>query len=44
MWDRSEAEIFAEHAIAKGVPGDKIKLETKSTNIGENVKFTRELL
>jgi hypothetical protein len=44
MWDRSEAEIFAEHAIARGVPADKIKLETKSTNIGENVRFTRELL
>jgi DUF218 domain len=44
MWDRSEAEIFAEHAVARGVPADKIKLETKSTNIGENVRFTRELL
>lgn len=44
MWDRSEAELFAEHAIARGVPADKIKLETKSTNIGENVRFTRELL
>jgi uncharacterized SAM-binding protein YcdF (DUF218 family) len=44
MWQRSEAEIFAEHAIARGVPADKIKLETKSTNIGENVRFTRELL
>jgi uncharacterized SAM-binding protein YcdF (DUF218 family) len=44
MWDRSEAEIFAEHAIERGVPADKIKLETKSTNIGENVRFTRELL
>lgn len=44
MWDRSEAEIFAEHAIARGVPADRIKLEAKSTNIGENVKFTKELL
>ncbi len=44
MWDRSEAEIFAEHAIARGVPADKIMLETKSTNIGENVRLTRELL
>ena len=41
MWDRSEAEIFAERAIARGVPADKIMLETKSTNIGENVRFTR---
>lgn len=44
MWDRSEAEIFADRAIAIGVPADKIKLETKSTNIGQNVRFTRELL
>jgi uncharacterized SAM-binding protein YcdF (DUF218 family) len=44
MWDRSEAQIFAECAIARGVPTDKIKLETQSTNIGENVRFTRELL
>jgi uncharacterized SAM-binding protein YcdF (DUF218 family) len=44
MWDRSEAEIFAEHAAARGVPRDKIWLETQSTNIGENVKFTRDLL
>jgi len=44
MWDRSEAEIFAEHAIARGVPPDKIQLEPKSTNIGENVRFTRELI
>jgi uncharacterized SAM-binding protein YcdF (DUF218 family) len=43
-WERSEADVFAEHAIARGVPADKIKLETKSTNIGENVRFTRELL
>jgi uncharacterized SAM-binding protein YcdF (DUF218 family) len=44
IWDRSEAEIFAEHAVARGVPADKIKLESKSTNIGENIKFTKELL
>jgi uncharacterized SAM-binding protein YcdF (DUF218 family) len=43
MWDRSEAEIFAEHAAARGVPRDKIRLGTQSTNIGENVKFTRDL-
>ena len=44
IWDRSEAQIFAEHAIARGVPADKIMLEPKSTNIGENIRFTRELL
>ncbi len=44
MWGRSEAEIFAEHAIARGVPAGKIKLEARSTNIGENIRFTKELL
>ena len=44
LWDRSEAEVFAVHAVARGVPADKIKLESKSTNIGENIKFTKELL
>jgi len=44
MWARSEAEIFAERAIAKGVPTDKILLEKRSTNIGENIKFTKDLL
>lgn len=44
MWARSEAEIFAEHAIARGVPAEKIILEVRSTNIGENLKFTKELL
>lgn len=44
MWNRSEAQIFAERAIARGVPADKIMLEAKSTNIGENIRFTRELL
>ena len=44
MWDRSEAQIFAERAIARGVPADRIMLESNSTNIGENIRFTRELL
>jgi uncharacterized SAM-binding protein YcdF (DUF218 family) len=44
LWNRSEAEIFAGHAIARGVPEDRIMLESKSTNIGENLKFTKELV
>ena len=44
IWDRSEAEIFTDHAIQKGVPPDKIKLEKKATNIGENISFTRKFL
>jgi len=31
MWDSSETEIFAEHAIARGVPRDKIWLGVYQT-------------
>lgn len=41
---RSEAELFADEAIARGVPADAILLETSATNTGENVKLTRALL
>lgn len=44
LFDKSEAEIFAEIAQAAGVPGDAILLETQSTNSGENVRFTYQLL
>jgi len=44
MWSRPEAEIFAEVAEAKGVPRDRMLLEPKSTNTGENVIFTKALL
>jgi uncharacterized SAM-binding protein YcdF (DUF218 family) len=44
LWEHSEAEMFARHAIAKGVPEGKIKLEDQSTNIGENIRLSKELL
>ena len=43
-WDRPEAEIFAEIAVARGVPRAHILLEEASTNTGENVTLTRQLL
>jgi uncharacterized SAM-binding protein YcdF (DUF218 family) len=43
-WTRSEAEVFAEIAVERGVPRDRILLESRSTNTGENVDFTRQLL
>jgi uncharacterized SAM-binding protein YcdF (DUF218 family) len=43
-WARSEAEVFAEVAAARGVPREKMLLEARSTNTGENVVFTRALL
>lgn len=44
LFDKSEAETFAEIAQAAGVPDDAILLETQSTNSGENVRFTHQLL
>ncbi len=43
-WTRAEAEIFAEIAQRMGVPSDKILVENRATNTGENVAFTRQLL
>lgn len=43
-WSKSEAERFADIAIAHGVPADAILLEDKSTNSAENILFTREIL
>jgi uncharacterized SAM-binding protein YcdF (DUF218 family) len=40
----TEAEYFRSIAIGKGVPADKIIIENKATNTGENFQFTGELL
>ena len=44
IWTRPEAEIFAEVAEKKGVPRDRMLLEPRSTNTGENVDYSRALL
>lgn len=44
MWTESEADQFAAIAIQKGVPADAILIESKSTNTGENILFTQQLL
>jgi uncharacterized SAM-binding protein YcdF (DUF218 family) len=44
MWTRSEAEVFADVAVGLGVPRDRILIEDRSTNTGENVDFSRQLL
>jgi len=44
IWSRPEADQFAEVARAMGVPADRILVENRSTNTGENVAFTRRLL
>ena len=44
LWTTPEADRFAAIAIAMGVPPDRILIENRSTNTGENVAFTRRLL
>lgn len=44
MWKEPEADQFAAIAIKRGVPKEKIYIENKSTNTGENVLFTKKLL
>ena len=44
MWTESEADKFAAIAINKGVPAEAILVENKSTNTGENILFTQQLL
>jgi len=44
LWDETEAGKFAKLAIKMGVPSNRILIEEKSTNTGENVLFSRELL
>ena len=40
----SEAELFRGIAINNGVPAEKILIEPHSTNTGENIRLTEELL
>jgi uncharacterized SAM-binding protein YcdF (DUF218 family) len=43
FFDQAEAELFARIAVARGVPASAILTESRSTNTGENVAFTRAL-
>jgi uncharacterized SAM-binding protein YcdF (DUF218 family) len=44
LWNEPEAERFARIAMGLGVPRESILVEGKSTNTGENVRFTKQLL
>lgn len=44
LWHEPEADQFAGIAIAMGVPKDRILIENTSTNTGENIQFTKQLL
>lgn len=44
IFPKPEAEVLADIAIEKGVPPDKIIIENKSTNTGENILFSKKIL
>lgn len=44
IFDKPEAEIFADIAVRSGIPSEKIIIENKSMNTGENVAFTKRIL
>lgn len=43
-WTKPEAEVFADIAESAGVPRERMLLENRSTNTGENIEFTKSLL
>jgi uncharacterized SAM-binding protein YcdF (DUF218 family) len=44
VFSQPEAQVFAGIIVAHGVPVDKIIIEDESTNTGENIQLTHELL
>ena len=44
IWNQPEADKFAEIAIEKGVPRSAIYIENESSNTGENIQFTKQLI
>ena len=44
LWNKTEAEKFAQIAIKKGVPKERIYLEKESTNTGDNFRFSKKLI
>ena len=44
LWTEPEAERFARLALAAGVPKDKVIIENRSSNTGENILYTKQLV
>ncbi len=44
FWSEPEADQFAAIAVRMGVPRERILIENRSTNTGENVQFTKAML
>lgn len=43
LWERTEADIFAQRAMVQGVSPDQFTLESRATNFAENIAFARAL-
>ncbi|MFX0124240.1 MAG: YdcF family protein [Candidatus Hodarchaeota archaeon] len=43
-WNEPESEVFAKIALKMGIPKDRIIIENKATNTGENILFTKKIL
>ena len=43
-WEKTEAEMYADIALRRGVPRERILLETRATNTAENIRFARDLI
>jgi uncharacterized SAM-binding protein YcdF (DUF218 family) len=44
LWRETEAELFAGIALQMGVPKEAILIENRSTNTGENILFSLQVL
>jgi len=44
IFSETEAKIFSDIILSRGIPRDRIFLEERATNTGENIIFTQELL
>jgi uncharacterized SAM-binding protein YcdF (DUF218 family) len=44
LWSEPEADRFARIAMNAGLPQEKIIIENQSSNTGENIRFTKQLL
>jgi uncharacterized SAM-binding protein YcdF (DUF218 family) len=44
LWDEPEAHVFRRRALAQGIEAERIHVEDRSTNFGENIAFVRELM
>ncbi len=44
IWDVPEALVFHERAISNGIDEARILLESRATNFGENITFSRALI